>query len=66
MSETVYGFVLIAIGIVALVGAALNWRIVSNSGKLLNRLLGDIIARVIYGAVGIVLIALGIGRLVAM
>jgi hypothetical protein len=66
MSDSVLAFVMIAIGVVALIGAALNWRIVSRSGKLLNLLLGDTIARAIYGAVGVVLIALGIGRLLAL
>jgi len=66
MNETVVpGLVLIAIGVLTIIGAALDWRIVSHSGKLLNRIFGDMIARAIYGAIGIVLIALGIGRLVA-
>ena len=65
-SDTFAGIVVIASGGLALVGAALNWRIVSHSGKLLNRLLGDTVARAVYGAVGVVLITLGIGRLLAM
>lgn len=66
MSGTVSGFVMIAIGVVALIGAALDWRIVSHPGKLLNRLLGDTVARAIYGAVGLVFIVLGVGRLLAL
>ena len=66
MNETSVGFLMIAIGIVTIIGAALNWRIVSHSGKLLNRLLGNTIARAIYGAVGLVLIALGVMRLFAI
>jgi uncharacterized membrane protein YidH (DUF202 family) len=65
MSDMVTGFVMIAIGIVAVIGAALNWRIVSRSGKLLNLLLGDSVARAVYAAVGLVLVALGVVRLVA-
>lgn len=65
-SDTFAGIVVIASGGLALVGVALNWRIVSHSGKLLNRLLGDTVARAVYGAVGVVLITLGIGRLLAM
>ena len=60
------GIVIVAGGAFALIGAALDWRIVSHSGKLLNRLLGDTIARAIYGAVGIVLIVLGVGQLIAL
>jgi len=58
----VIGSVMIAIGILAVIGAALNWRIVSHSGKLLNRIFGDTIARAFYAAVGFVLIILGAGR----
>jgi len=66
MNETVVpGLVLVATGVLTIIGAALDWRIVSHSGKLLNRIFGYMIARAIYGAIGIVLIALGIGRLVA-
>jgi len=58
----VIGSVMIAIGILAVIGAALNWRIVSHSGKLLNRIFGDKIARAVYAAVGLVLVILGAGR----
>jgi uncharacterized membrane protein YuzA (DUF378 family) len=57
---------MIAIGVLAIIGAALNWRIVSHSGKLLNRIFGDTIARAVYAAVGLVLIALGVGRMLAV
>ena len=57
------GAVLIVIGLLAVIGAALNWGIVSHFGKLFNRLLGDTAARAIYAAVGVVLIILGAMRL---
>jgi len=66
MNDTLTGFVLIAIGVVAIIGAALNWRIVSHPGRLLNRLLGDTVARAVYGAAGLVLLALGVNRLLAV
>ena len=66
MNDTLTGFVLIAIGVVAMIGAALNWRIVSHPGRLLNRLLGDTVARAVYGAAGLVLLALGLNRLLAV
>jgi hypothetical protein len=56
--------IMLAIGVVALLGAALNWRIVSHSGRILNRLLGDTVARAVYGTVGLVLIVLGGMRLI--
>jgi len=51
---------LIVTGVLAVIGAALNWRIVSHSGKLLNRFLGDKAARAIYSAIGVLLIVLGV------
>jgi uncharacterized membrane protein YuzA (DUF378 family) len=64
MSTTFTGLVLILCGVLAMLGSALNWRIVAGSGKLLNRLLGDTIARVIYFLIGIVIFVLGIGLLI--
>ena len=64
MSNSASSYVMIAIGVVAILGAALNWRFVSHSGRILNRLLGDAITRAIYGAVGMMLIFLGGMRLV--
>jgi len=49
-------------GLLAMLGAALNWRIVSRSGKLLNMVLGDTIARVIYFLVGVIIFVLGLER----
>ena len=63
-SPTVTGLVFLAIGILIMVGAALNWGLVSRPGKLLNRLFGDTIARVIYFGAGIFLFIVGVGRLI--
>jgi len=60
MSSTVSGFVLIALGVLSMLGAAMNWSIVSRSGKLINRLLGDTVARVIYFGVGVLVFVTGI------
>lgn len=64
MSTTVTGLILIFVGTLAMLGAALNWRIVAGSGKLLNRLLGDTVARVIYFLIGLVVFVLGVGQLI--
>lgn len=61
---TILGLIFIAIGVLTMVGAALNWRIVSHPGKLLNRILGDAVARVIYFVAGIFLFVVGVGRLI--
>ncbi len=63
MSSTVSGILLIFFGALAILGAALNWRIIMGSYKLFNRVVGEKIARPVYIAVGFVLIVLGIGRL---
>ena len=47
-----------------MLGAALNWSIVTRSGKLFNRVFGDTIARVIYFAVGVLLFIKGIEMLI--
>ena len=64
MNETMSGSIFIAIGVLTMVGAALNWGIVSRSGKLLNLLFGDSLARVIYFVAGVFLFIVGIGKLI--
>jgi hypothetical protein len=66
MSDTVSGILIILIGLLAIIGAALNWRIVTHPRKLLNLLLGDTIAKTIYIAVGFILLVLGIGRVLGL
>ena len=60
MSSTVVGLILAALGVFAMLGAALNWRIVTRSGKLFNMILGDKIARIIYFGVGIFVFVKGV------
>lgn len=61
---TFTGFLFVGIGILLMVGAALNWGIVSRPGKLLNRFFGDTVARIIYFVAGIFLFVVGVGRLI--
>jgi di/tricarboxylate transporter len=58
------GLIFVAIGILTMVGAALSWGIVTRPGKLLNRIFGDTVARIIYFVAGIFLFVVGIGRLI--
>jgi len=58
------GWILIVVGILSMLGAALNWRFVTRSGKLLNIVLGDTVARVIYFGVGIFVFIKGIEILI--
>lgn len=57
-NPTVTGFIFVAIGVLMMAGAALDWGIVSRPGKLLNRIFGDSVARIIF------LFVAGIGRLI--
>lgn len=66
MTDTTLGLVLVVIGLLVVVGAALNWRIVTHSGKLLNLLFGDMIARTIYIVIGIFLMAMGVARMLGI
>lgn len=63
MSDTTTGLILILVGLLVVTGASLNWRIVTHPGKLLNRLFGDRIARIIYAAVGLFIFVLGLGQI---
>jgi hypothetical protein len=64
VNPTITGLIFLGMGVLIMVGASLNWGIVSRPGKLLNRLFGDTVARVIYFGVGIFLFIVGIGRLI--
>ena len=64
LNSTITALIFLAMGILIMVGAALNWGIVSRPGKLLNRLFGDTVARVVYFGAGIFLFLVGIGRLI--
>lgn len=66
MTDTISGLIIFLIGLLAIIGSALNWRIVTRSGKLLNLLLGDTVARAIYIVAGFFLLALGLGQIVGL
>jgi hypothetical protein len=62
MRDASVGVILALVGLLVMIGTALNWRIVSHSGKLLNIIFGDQVARVIYMITGIALFVLGLGQ----
>ena len=66
MSSTGSGIVLILLGLLTILGAALNWWIIMRSSRLFNRLVGERVARAIYIAIGFVLLVIGIGRLAGL
>lgn len=60
MDTLLPGLLLTAVGVLAMLGAVLNWRIVTRSGKLLNMVLGDTVARILYFVLGAFLFLKGI------
>jgi len=66
MSPNTSGLLLIAVGVLLMLGAAFNWRIVTSSRRLFNRIFGDLVARVIYFVAGTFIFIMGIGRLLGI
>lgn len=66
MSATTAGLIVSVIGVLVMVGAALNWRVVTHPGKLLNMIFGDRIARIIAFLVGLYIFVLGIGQILGL
>jgi hypothetical protein len=66
MNSTVSGVLFIVIGLLAMIGAALNWRFISRSRKLINLFFGETVARIIYFVAGVFLFIVGIGRLIGV
>jgi hypothetical protein len=64
MNSVVGGIILIVFGVLAMIGAALNWRFISRSRKLLNLVFGETVARIIYFVAGVLLFIVGIERLI--
>ena len=63
MEQTTPGMILIGVGILSIVGALLNWRIVVGPGKLIPRLIGPSGAKIFMILIGLVLIGIGMGIL---
>jgi hypothetical protein len=66
MSDKIPGLVLFVVGLLSMIGAALNWRIVTHPGKLFNIIFGDRIAHIIYMLVGLALLILGFGQIIGL
>jgi len=62
MSNSITGIILVFGGLLAVIGAALNWSIIMHPSKLFNRIVGESVARPFYIAVGFVLIVIGMLR----
>jgi hypothetical protein len=57
------GILLVVVGLLVFLGAVLEWRVVMNPDKLLNRLLGPAVSRILYLVTGVALFVLGILRI---
>lgn len=66
MSDTTVGLIMAVIGVLIMVGAALNWRVVTHPGKLLNMIFGDKIARIIAFLVGLYIFVLSISEILGL
>ena len=66
MNSSIVGILLIVVGVLMMLGAVLNWRIVTRGGKLFNRMFGDTVARIIYFMTGIFIFIMGVGRLIGV
>jgi len=64
MNSTGSGIILIVFGLLAMIGAALNWLFISRSRKLVNLLFGETVARIIYFVTSVLLFIVGIERLI--
>ncbi|HKG54432.1 MAG TPA: hypothetical protein VKB04_09235 [Anaerolineales bacterium] len=62
MNSSVVGILLIVVGVLMMLGAALNWRIATRGRKLFNFIFGDTVAQIIYFVAGIFIFIMGIGR----
>ena len=60
MDQTGSALIVMGLGILILVGAILNWRIVMSPGKLIPRLLGPTGARIFLFIIGFALIGFGV------
>ncbi len=63
MNQIIPGSIVILAGVITILGALMNWRIVMNPGKLIPRLLGPALSRIVFVVLGFALIGLGFGIL---
>lgn len=63
MQQNAAGWIVILAGGITLLGAILDWGIVTSRNKLLPRLLGPSLTRPVMGAVGLGLVGLGLAVL---
>ena len=63
MNFSLESILVIALGLIILLGAVLNWQFILRPERLVNRLMGPTVTRIVYIILGIVLIGLGVGLL---
>lgn len=51
----------IALGLIIFLGAVLNWPFILRPERLVNRLMGPVLTRIVYIIVGMALMGLGVG-----
>jgi len=61
MNFSIEAILAIVLGLVVLLGAILNWQFILRPDRLLNRLMGPVVTRIVTFIVGLILLGLGIG-----
>jgi len=66
MNQILPGVIVCLTGGVMILGAVLNWGIIMSPGKLIPRLLGPAVSRIVFVIAGIALIGLGAGIMLGL
>jgi uncharacterized membrane protein YuzA (DUF378 family) len=66
MNFSLESILAIALGLIILLGAVLNWQFILRPERLVNRLMGPVLTRIVYIIVGIVLMGLGVGLMTGL
>ena len=61
MNFSIETILAIVLGLVVLLGAILNWQFILRPDRLVNRLMGPVVTRIVTSIVGLILLGLGIG-----
>jgi len=66
MDQTTGGIIVICVGLLSILGALLNWRIVVGPGKLIPRLLGPTGAKIFIILLGLGFVGYGIALIAGL
>jgi threonine/homoserine/homoserine lactone efflux protein len=61
MNFSIEAILAVVLGLVILLGAILNWQFILRPDRLVNRLMGPVVTRIVVFIIGLILLGLGIG-----